>query len=101
MFGKEIRTKLSDLRPEKSLRDESMRDKDWEQKLEQNTYADGNRVAVPSPIVPGDQVLLKNTRETGKLAPKFETKPYTVLTKERHQLTMESNEGAVYKRVRR
>ena len=36
MFGKEIRIKLSDLRPEKSLRDESMREKDWEQKLKQN-----------------------------------------------------------------
>ena len=75
-----------------------MRDKDWEQKLKQKAYADGNRGAVPSPIVPGDQVLLKNSRETGKLAPKFETKPYTVLTKEGHQVTMESSEGAVYKR---
>ena len=98
MFGKEIRTKLPELRPEKSLGDESMRDKDWGQKLKQKAYADGNRGAVPSPIVPGDQVLLKNTRETGKLAPKFETKPCTVLTKEGHQVTVESNEGAVYKR---
>ena len=98
MLGKEIRTKLPELRPEKSLRDESMRDKDWEQKLMQKVYADGNRGAVPSPIVPGDQVPLKNTRETGKLAPKFETKPYTVLTKEGHQVTVESSEGAVYKR---
>ena len=65
MFGKEIRTKLPELRPEKSLRDESTRDKDWEQKLKQKAYADGNRGAVPSPIVPGVQVLLKNTRETG------------------------------------
>ena len=89
MFGKEIRTKLPQLRPEKSLRDESMR---------QKVYADGNRGAVPSPIVPGDQVLLRNTRETGKLAPKFETKPFTVLTKEGHQVTVESSEGAVYKR---
>ena len=98
MFGKEIRTKLPELRPEKSLRDESMRDKDWEQKLKQKAYANGNRGAVPSPIVPGVQVLLKNTRETGKLAPKLETKPYTVLTKEGHQVTVESSEGAVYKR---
>ena len=59
-----------------------MRDKDWEQKLKQKAYADGKCDAVPSPIVPGDQVLLKNTRETGKLAPKFKTKPCTVLMKE-------------------
>ena len=41
---------------------------------------------------------IKNTREIGKLAPKLETKPYTVLTNERHQVTMESSEGAAYKR---
>ena len=91
MFGKEIRTKLPKLRPEKSLHDESMRDKDWEQKLKQKAYADGNRGAVPSSIVPGDQVLLTNTRETGKLSPKLETKPYTVLTKDGHQVTVESS----------
>ena len=76
----------------------SMRDKQWEQKLKQKAYTDGNRHAVQGPIVPGDQVLLKNTRETGKLAPKFETKSYTVLTREGHQVTVNSSEGAVYKR---
>ena len=98
MFGKEIRTKLQVLRPEKSLCDESMRDKDWEQELKQKAYADRNRGAVPSLLVPGDQVLLKNTGKTVKLAPKFETKPYTVPTKEGHQVTLESSERAVYKR---
>ena len=53
MFGKEIRTKIPYLWPEKSLRDKSTRDKEWEQKLKQNAYADGNRVAVSSPIAPG------------------------------------------------
>ena len=48
--------------------------------------------------MPGNRVLRKNTREIGKLAPKFETKPYTVLTKEGHQVTEESSEGTVYKR---
>ena len=32
-----------------------------------------NRGAVLSPIVPGGEVLLKNIRQTGKLATKFET----------------------------
>ena len=58
MFGKEIRTKLPELRLEKSLRDASLRDKDWEQKVKQKAYADGNRGAVPSPIVLADQVVL-------------------------------------------
>ena len=76
-----------------------MRDKDWEQRLKQKAYADGNHGTVPSPIISEDQVLLKNPRETGKLAPKFKTKPRTVLTKEGHQVTTESSEGAVCKRV--
>lgn len=81
------------------MHDETIRDKDWKLKLKQKAYADGNHGAVPSPIIPGDQVLLKNRRETGKLAPQFETKLYIVLTKEGYQVTMESSEGAVYKRV--
>ena len=47
MFGKEIKTNLPELRPKKSLHDESMRDKDWEQKLKQKAYADGKGDAVP------------------------------------------------------
>lgn len=35
MFGKEIRMKLLELRPEKSLHDETTRDKDWKLKLKQ------------------------------------------------------------------
>ena len=34
--------------------------------------------------MPGDQVLLKNTKATGKLAPNFESEPYTVKAKEGH-----------------
>ena len=64
--------------------------------MKQNAYADGNRVAVPSTVAPGDQVLLKNTCETGKPAPKFEAKPYTVLTKEGREVTVECSEGAIW-----
>ena len=52
----------------------------------------------PPELMPGDQVLLKNTRETGKLPPKFKTKLHTVLTKEGHQVIVESSKRAVYKR---
>ena len=98
MFGKEIKTKLPELRPGKSVINESTRDRDWSHKLAQKAYADGKRGAVPSPIVPGDQVLLKNTKSTGKLAPNFEPEPYTVLAKDGHQVTVKSSEGAVYRR---
>ena len=77
---------------------ESTRDRDWSHKLAQKAYADGKRGAVPSPIGPADQVLLKNTKSTGKLAPNFEPEPYTVLAKDGHQVTVKSSEGAVYRR---
>ena len=98
MFGREIKTKLPELRPDKSVINESTRDRDWSQKLTHKAYADNKRGATWSPIVPGDQVLLKNTKTTGKLAPNFEPEPYTVVAKEGHQVTVKSSEGAVYRR---
>jgi len=66
--------------------------------LTHKAYADSKRGATWSPIVLGDQVLLKNTNTTGKLAPNFEPEPYTVVAKEGHQVTVKSGEGAVYRR---
>ena len=96
MFGREIKTKLPELKAGKSVIDERTRDRDWSYKLAQKAHTDGKRGAVRSSIVPGDQVLLKNTKSTGKLAPNFEREPYTVLGKEAHQETVKSSEGAVY-----
>ena len=98
MFGREIKTKLPELKPDKSVINESTRDRDWSQKLTHKAHADNKRGATWSPIVPGDQVLLKNTKTTGKLAPNFEPEPYTVVAKEGHQVTVKSSEGAVYRR---
>ncbi|CAB3997487.1 hypothetical protein BOX15_Mlig023251g7, partial, partial [Paramuricea clavata] len=47
---------------------------------------------------PGDKVLLKNSKTSGKLDPKFETKPYIVQTKEGQELTVKSDEVVVYRR---
>ena len=96
MFGRETKTKLPELKADKSVIDESTRDRDWSYKLAQKAHTDGKRGAVRSSIVPGDQMLLKNTKSTGKLAPNFEREPYTVLAKEGHQETVKSSEGAVY-----
>ena len=78
--------------------DESTRDKNCRNKFSQKAYVDEERGAVPSPIIPGDQALLKNTKDTGKLAPNFDPEPYTVLTKEGGQVTVKSMEGMVYRR---
>ena len=98
MFGRELKSKLPELRRETSVLDEGTRERDWSHKLTQKTYADCRRRASDSPVLPGDQVLLKNTRSSGKLAPNYETEPYTVLTKEGHELLLQSNEGVMYRR---
>jgi len=96
MFGREIKTKLSELRPHKSVINESTRDRDWSQKFTHKAYTDNKRCATWNPIVP-DQVLLKNVNTNGKLARNFEPEPYTVVAKEGHQVTVKSSEGAVYR----
>nr|XP_058967969.1 uncharacterized protein K02A2.6-like [Pocillopora verrucosa] len=95
MFGRELKTKLPELRPNKSLLDESIRDQDWNHKLSSKLYADKQRNAT---FNPGDKVLLKNTKSPGKLAPKFEPQPYTVQTKEGQELTLKADNGTLYRR---
>ena len=64
--------------------------------LSQKVYADAKHDAKENNIVPGDQVL-KNTKATGKLAPNFESKPYTVKAKECHKLTLQSKDRNKYR----
>ena len=97
MFGRELRSKLPELRRDKSVLDEEVRDRDWQKKLQAKAYADNRRSAVPKGVEPGDQVLLKNTRESGKLAPNFEQDPYTVTRREGAEVTVEQN-GVNYRR---
>ncbi|KAL9953254.1 hypothetical protein ACROYT_G040640 [Oculina patagonica] len=86
MFGREMKTKLPKLRLNKSVLDESIRDRDWNHKLSSKLYADKKRNATFNTVLPGDKVLLTNTKSSGKLAPHFEPQPYTVQTKEGHKL---------------
>lgn len=98
MFRRELKTKLPELRPNKSVLDENTRDLDWSHKLSSKFYADKQRKATFNPVVPGDKVLLKNTKSSGKLAPNFEPQPYTVQTKEGQELTLKADDGTVYRR---
>ena len=45
----------------------------------------------------GGQVLLRNTKEQGKLASKYESSPYTVTGKEGTELTLKSQTGDEYR----
>ncbi len=75
MFKRELRSKLPELRGDKDVQDENTRENDWRNKLTQKTYADNKRGSTDSTITPGDQVLLKNTKTSGKLAANYESEP--------------------------
>ncbi|PFX23104.1 Uncharacterized protein K02A2.6 [Stylophora pistillata] len=98
MFGRKMKTKLPELRPNKSVLDESTRDREWNQKLAGKMYGDKQRHTIDNPIAPGDKVLLKNTKQSGKLAANLEPNPYTVQTKEGQELTLKSTDGTVQRR---
>lgn len=61
-------------------------------------HADNKRGATESPVAPGDLVLPKNTKTSGKLEANFESEPYTVQTKEGSEVTVRSKEGVEYRR---
>ena len=61
-------------------------------------YGDKQRHAVDNPITPGDKVLIKNTKQSGKVATNFEPNPFTVQTKEGQELTLKSTDGTVQRR---
>ena len=58
-------------------------------------YGTKQRHAVDNPNTPGDKVLLKNTKQSGKLAANFKPNSYTTQTKEGQDLTLKSNDGTV------
>ena len=74
MFGRELRTKLPELRNDKRVQDECVRDCDWNHKLAGKRYADNRRCGKPITLLPGDRLLLTNSRATGTLATNFEQK---------------------------
>ena len=53
MFGREFKTKLLELRPNKSVLDESIRNQDWNQKLSGKVYADKRQHTLDNPITSG------------------------------------------------
>ena len=98
MFGRELKKKLPELSPNKSVLDESTRDRYWNQKLAGKIYANKQRHAVDNPITPEDRVILKNTKLSGKLVASFEPYPYTVQTKGGQELTSKTTDGTVQRR---
>ena len=97
MFGRELRSKLPELRRSKQIADEESRDRHWQNKLSGKMYADDKRRAKESSILPGYKVLLRND-SMGKLEPKFYNVPYTVKKKCGQEVTVQSEQGNEYQR---
>ena len=98
MSGRELRTKLPELRNDKRNQDESVWDCDWNHKLAGKLYADNRRCGKQTTVLPGYRVLLKNSRATGKLATNFEQTSYVVERRDGNELTVRSLEGIAYRR---
>ena len=98
LLDRELKTKLPELRSDNKILDENVRECDWSHKLPAKVYADSRREAVLSPVLPGEQVLLKNTNTSGKLSTNFEHTPFTIEKKEGQELTVRSPDGVEYRR---
>ena len=90
LFGRKIRTKLPELSDVHV--EQEVRDRDNEQKSKSKAYADMQRNARYSEVLPGDQVLVQQEREN-KL-----TTRYTVVNKHGNSLIVQSPGGAQYSR---
>ena len=95
LFGRKIRTKLPELSDVHV--EQEVRDRDNEQKSKSKAYADMQRNARYSEVLPGDQVLEQQERKN-KLTTRFEQGPYTVVNKHGNSLIVQSPGGAQYSR---
>ena len=92
MFGREMRSKLPDLRREATITNEEVRDRDWSRKLSQKEYVDAKRSAVASEVEIGDKVLLRNSK-ANKLSPNYDPKPCEVVDRKGGEVTVKSTAG--------
>ena len=97
MFGREMKTKLPQLRPEETILNESVRDRDMEYKISQKLYADKCRGAKFDPIDIGDDVLVR-TPKTNKLSPKYHAEPGTIVKRIGGEVTVQRQDGTQIRR---
>ena len=95
LFGREMRTKLPDLRRETPIPSEEVRD--WANNLSQKEYVYARRHAAESQVETGDKVLLRNTK-TNKLSPNYDPSPCEVLDRNGGEVTVRNKDGVEIKR---
>jgi hypothetical protein len=99
-FGRRIRSKIPDLQlctKENLMLDEEIRDRDLMLKDKGKLYGDLNRHAKPSPVEPGDAVLMQQAREN-KLSTPFRYDPLTVIERHGNSVLISDNQGKMYRR---
>ena len=97
MFGREMRSKLPELRRETvQVPLEEVRDRDWSSKLKGKFYADSRRGATPKSIRVRDTVLLK-AEKSNKLSTNFRPNPFKVVEKTGSEVTVRSDAGVEFK----
>ena len=98
MFGREMRTKLPELRRETvEVPREEVRDRDCSNKLKGKAYADARRGATPKSIRIGDTVLLK-AEKSNKLSTNFRPSPFKVVQKTGTEVTVSNEAGEELRR---
>ncbi|KXJ18278.1 Uncharacterized protein K02A2.6 [Exaiptasia diaphana] len=95
LFKRKVRTKLPDV--QEGVRDDEFKDKDSEMKMKAKLYADKRRNAEESELVPGDAVLMRQSKEN-KLSTRFEPEPYKVVSRDKNSVVVESPQGVQYQR---
>ncbi len=96
LFGREIRTKLPELR-EEHARPSVVEDRDCAMKQKGADYANLRRRAQKSDIESGDKVLVKR-KKVDKLSPTFFEVPMEVVGKQGGDVTLESSSGVQLRR---
>jgi len=98
MFGREMRTKLSELRTETvEVPREEVRDRDWSNKLKGKAYADARRGATTKSIRIGDTVLLK-AKKSNKFSTNLRPSPFKVVQKTGTEVTVRNEAGEEFRR---
>ena len=93
MFGREMRSKLPDLRKEAPITNEEVRDRDWSRMLSQREYVGAKRSAVASEVEIGDKELLRNSK-TNKRSPNYNPNSCKAVDRKGGEVTVRSTAGA-------
>ena len=78
--------------------DTEIADRDLVRKQKEKAYVDEARLPEDSLIERGDVGSVKNNKPNSKLSPTFGDKLYQVMDKQGSEVTVESSDGATYRR---